>query len=50
MQRVALFEGDIASPVANFDVSLQPRDVDEWLGEFVTHSDRFNGAGSDLAE
>ena len=50
VQRVALFKGDVPSPMADLYISLQARYVDEWLGEFVAHLDGFNGAGSYLAE
>ena len=32
---VAFFGSEITAPVADFDISLEKRGVDEWFGEFV---------------
>lgn len=50
MERVAFLKGNVSSPVADLDVSLQARYVDERLGEFITHPDRLNCSRSHLAE
>lgn len=46
---VALFGREVAAPVADFDVPLQPAGVDDGFGEFVAHADGLVGAGGDGA-
>lgn len=46
---VALFGRQVAAPVADFDVALQPGGVDDGFGEFVAHVDGLLGAGGDGA-
>ncbi len=44
---VAFFGRKVAAPVADFDVALQQRGVDDGFGELVAHAGGFEGAGGD---
>lgn len=50
VQGIALFKGDVSSPVADLDITLKTRDESQWSGELVADTDVLGCASWDFAK